>query len=137
MITFIVFMFFSTLFRPPAIHLGEVRTIELKDGRVVTGEVFSSDNGIYTLHTTSQGSVQIEKSTIRTIRPIAPPAPVSSGIAPDKRTGDGTAPQNKTQNDKDAIRRTPPLRNDPAQPKSTEDPSEMKAPVPADAAETC
>ena len=127
MITFIVFMFFSSLLRPPAIHIGEVRTIELKDGRIVTGEVFSSDNGIYTLHTTSLGNIQIEKSNIRAVRPIAP----------GKGTGDGTAPQNRILNDKDIMQRTPLLQNDPAQLKSTDEPPPVKIPASVGAAETC
>ncbi len=52
---------------------GELRVLELRDGRVITGEILSLKNGVYTLESDSLGTINIEASTIRAIR--AHPSP--------------------------------------------------------------
>jgi hypothetical protein len=47
---------------------GELRVVELIDGSVICGEIVSSEGGIYTLKTSTLGTVKIEESNIRTIR---------------------------------------------------------------------
>lgn len=47
---------------------GEVREIELRDGRVITAEILSLKNGVYTLKSDSLGTFNIEASKIRTLR---------------------------------------------------------------------
>ena len=52
---------------------GELRVLELRDGSVITGEILSLKNGVYTLESDSLGTINIEASTIRAIR--AHPSP--------------------------------------------------------------
>ena len=47
---------------------GDLRVVELIDGSVICGEIVSSEGGIYTLKTSTLGTVRIEESNIRTIR---------------------------------------------------------------------
>ena len=47
---------------------GELGQVELIDGSVICGEIVSSEGGIYTLKTSTLGTVRIEESNIRTIR---------------------------------------------------------------------
>ena len=54
---------------------GELGQVELIDGSVICGEIVSSEGGIYTLKTSTLGTVRIEESSIRAIR-FAPPAKV-------------------------------------------------------------
>jgi hypothetical protein len=48
---------------------GEKKVFELNDGSVITGELISLNNGTYTLKTESLGTIRIEASKIRAIRP--------------------------------------------------------------------
>ena len=54
---------------------GELGQVELIDGSVICGEIVSSEGGIYTLKTSTLGTVRIEESSIRAIR-FGPPAKV-------------------------------------------------------------
>ncbi|HUT69754.1 MAG TPA: hypothetical protein VMW89_03680 [Desulfatiglandales bacterium] len=47
---------------------GELGQVELIDGSVICGEIVSSEGGIYTLKTSTLGTVRIEESSIRAIR---------------------------------------------------------------------
>lgn len=47
---------------------GEIRELELNDGSIVTGEVVSLNNGLYTVKSGSLGTLHIEESKVRTIR---------------------------------------------------------------------
>jgi len=47
---------------------GELGQVELIDGSVICGEIVSSEGGIYTLKTSTLGTVRIEESKIRSIR---------------------------------------------------------------------
>ena len=47
---------------------GELGQVELIDGSVICGEIVSSEGGIYTLKTSTLGTVRIEESNIRAIR---------------------------------------------------------------------
>jgi hypothetical protein len=65
---------------------GDLRKIELQDGSVLTAEVLSLHNGVYTLHSSTLGTITVAASKIRAIRMSAPPpaapttpnAPISS-----------------------------------------------------------
>jgi hypothetical protein len=48
---------------------GEIKEIELKDGSIITGEVQSLVNGVYTIRTESLGTVKIDDSRVLAIRP--------------------------------------------------------------------
>jgi len=134
MLTFIVFMLFSGLFHTNESHAGEIRAVELKDGSVVTGEVVSLTNGKYTIHSSSLGTVLIEESKVRVIRPVAAPAPVNSGAPSDNRTEDVRALQDKMMNDKEIMSKIQSLQNDPEFMKILEDPEVMKAVTSGDTA---
>lgn len=47
---------------------GELGQVELIDGSVICGEIVSSEGGIYTLKTSTLGTVRIKVSSIRAIR---------------------------------------------------------------------
>jgi hypothetical protein len=47
---------------------GELGQVELIDGSVICGKIVSYEGGIYTLKTSTLGTVRIEESNIRTIR---------------------------------------------------------------------
>ncbi len=52
------------------VFAGEVREVELNDGSVICGEIVSSEGGIYTLKSSTLGTVKIEESKIRVIGPF-------------------------------------------------------------------
>jgi hypothetical protein len=65
------------------VFAGEVRQIELNDGSVISGEIIAFANGVYTIHSTSLGTIEIEDSKIKTIRsPSAEPAPKTTPTNP-------------------------------------------------------
>ncbi|HAM53296.1 MAG TPA: hypothetical protein DCP92_22330 [Nitrospiraceae bacterium] len=50
-----------------AARASEMRRIELTDGTVITGEIVSLSNGVYTVKSASLGTIQIQESKILTI----------------------------------------------------------------------
>ena len=65
---------------------GDLREIELRDGSVLTAEVRSLHNGVYTLHSSTLGTITVAASKIRAIRqstppPAAPPTPPNAHIS--------------------------------------------------------
>jgi len=131
--TILFFMLFSVLFLAQEIRAGEIRAIELKDGSVVTGEVVSLINGKYTIRSSSLGTVLIEESKVRVIRPVAAPVAANSALSNNK-TGDVSALQNKMMNDKEIMSKIESLQNDPEFMKILEDPEVMKAVTSGDTA---
>src|SRR5574341_1365277 len=63
----------------------EVREIELNDGSIVTGEVVSLSNGVYTIRAASLGTITIEESKVRSIRQKGAAAP-SSDVSAEVRS---------------------------------------------------
>ena len=57
---------------------GDLRKIELQDGSVLTAEVLSLHNGVYTLHSSTLGTITVAASKIRAIRMSAPPPAAST-----------------------------------------------------------
>ena len=53
---------------------GEIREIELHDGSVITAEILSLKNGVYTLKSDSLGTFNVKASKIRALR-LNPSAP--------------------------------------------------------------
>jgi hypothetical protein len=47
---------------------GDLREIELTDGSVISGEVLSLTNGVYTIRTESLGTLSVAEGRIRSIR---------------------------------------------------------------------
>ena len=58
---------------------GEMRDIVLHDGSLITAEIVSRHHGIYTVRSDSLGTITIQASKVRTIRPHAAAAP-SQGL---------------------------------------------------------
>ncbi|OGW38603.1 MAG: hypothetical protein A2X58_10080 [Nitrospirae bacterium GWC2_56_14] len=131
--TILFFMLFSFLFLAQESRAGEVRAIELKDGSIVTGEVVSLINGKYTIRSASLGTVLIEESKVRVIRPVAAPAAANSALS-NNNAGDVRALQDRMMNDKEIMSKIEALQNDPEFMKILEDPEVMKAVTSGDTA---
>lgn len=97
---------------------GEMRTIELIDGSIISGEVLSLRKGIYTIKSNSLGTISVEDSKIRTIRPVSA---VKTPAAESKALQEKMATNAEVM---DLIRS---LENDPDFKKVLEDPEIMKA----------
>jgi len=95
---------------------GEMRAIELTDGSIITGEITSLHNGIFTIKSGSLGTIKIEESKIRTIKMTS---------APD--TIEITTLQRKMLSDTEIMTLIQSLQNDPDFKKILEDPQIMKA----------
>ena len=99
----------------------EVREIELNDGSVVTGEVVSLSNGVYTVRTGSLGTITIEESRVRSIRQKGAAAP-SSDVSAEARSL-----QERMVKDQEIMSMIESLRTDPEFQKILQDPEVMKA----------
>ncbi len=106
---------------------GEIREIELKDGSVLTGEVVSLANGIYTIKSGSLGTIKLEESKVRAIREKAPAAAPASGSAKTDTAGDVRAIQEKMMSDKEIMALIESLRDNAEFKKLLDDPAVMKA----------
>jgi len=62
-----VFLVFLAL-AATRVNAAETREIELTDGSVITGEVVSLSGGIYTIRSTTLGTLRLEASKVRVIR---------------------------------------------------------------------
>ena len=51
-----------------SVFAGEVRQIELNDGSVISGQILSFIEGVYTINSSSLGTLQIADANIRAIR---------------------------------------------------------------------
>ena len=108
---------------------GEIGEVELIDGSVICGEIVSSEGGIYTLKTSTLGTVKIETSNIRTIR-FKPS--VKAERKEQKPTNTSTEAQVKAlqhliMGDQELVRMILSLLNDPEVQGILEDPSTIQA----------
>jgi hypothetical protein len=94
------------------------REIELRDGSIITGDVVSLSNGIYTIKSESLGTVKIEESKVNVIRPKSS----SQGTG-----GEARALQDKMMSDQEIMGMIQSLQNDPEFKKVLEDPDILKA----------
>jgi hypothetical protein len=109
-----------------SLHAGEIKEIILKDGSVITGDVVSLNNGIYTIKSDILGIIKLEESKVRAIQePSASGALNASSSGP--ATGDVNALQQKMMNDKEVMNLVQSLQNDPEFKTLLEDPKIMKA----------
>jgi hypothetical protein len=97
---------------------GGLREIELRDGSIITGDVISLSNGIYTIKSESLGTVKIEESKVNVIRQKSS----SQGAGDEARSL-----QNKMMNDQEVMSLIQSLQNDPEFKKILEDPDVLKA----------
>jgi len=98
---------------------GELREIQLSDGSVVSGEVLSLSGGIYTIKSDTLGTLRLEESKVRVIRPKSSPQ--------DNAGGDTKSLQEKMMSDQEIMGLIPSLQNDPEFKKIMEDSELMKA----------
>jgi hypothetical protein len=103
---------------------GGAREIELRDGSIITGDVVSLSNGIFTIKSESLGTVKIEESKVNVIRPKAS----SQGTGAVQNTGgEAWSLQNKMMNDQEIMGLIQSLQNDPEFKKILEDPDVLNA----------
>jgi len=104
---------------------GEIREIELSDGTIVSGEVLSLNKGIYTIKSDSLGTIKLDESKVRVIRPRSSPR---SADADRKNTGGAIQSlQGRMMSDQEIMGLVQSLQNDPEFKKIMEDPEIMKA----------
>lgn len=108
---------------------GEVREVELKDGSVICGEIVSFKGGIYTLKSSTLGTVKIEESKIRVIRfkPSVKTKGKQRNSAQTSSKAQVQALQQLMMGDKEIVSMILSLLNDPEVQKILEDPSITKA----------
>jgi hypothetical protein len=108
----------------------EVKEIELTDGSVITGEVLSLNNGIYTIRTGSLGTLTIKDSKVRSIS-------TPGSASPSRQSGqnsDVRSLQDKMMSDQEVMGMIQSLKDDPQFIKILEDPEIMNAVVSGDTA---
>ena len=119
---------FVLLFFLETIHAGEIKELILKDGSVITGEVISLSNGIYTIKSDILGVIKLEESKVRTIQEksstVNPSASPSSSAATAEEV---QTLQQKMMSDKEVMSLIQSLQNDPEFKTLLEDPKIMQA----------
>jgi hypothetical protein len=100
----------------------EIKEIELTDGSVITGEVLSLYNGVYTIRTGSLGTIKIDDAKVRSIRPQNAATSRQSD-----QTGDAKVLQDKMMSDQEIMGMIQSLKDDPQFTKILEDPEIMNA----------
>jgi hypothetical protein len=98
----------------------EMREIELSDGSVITGEVVSLSGGIYTVRSSTLGTLRIEASKVRVIRLPGSAAPRDAG-------SQAKSLEDKMLGDSDIMETIRVLQNDPDFQQILQDPEIMKA----------
>jgi hypothetical protein len=101
----------------------EIKEIELGDGSVITGEVVSLINGVYTIRTGSLGTLTIEDSKVRSIRM---PGSTSSS-RPSGPSSEAGYLRDKMMSDQEVMGMIQSLKDDPQFTKILEDPEIMHA----------
>lgn len=123
---FIISLSLMFCFLSGMVYAGEIKEIILKDGSVITGEVISLSNGIYTVKSDILGVIKLEDSKIRSIREKSSSANTSAFTASSAAT-EVQVLQQKMMNDKEIMSLIQSLQNDPEFKKLLEDPAIVKA----------
>lgn len=100
---------------------GQAQVIELTDGSVITGEVVSLADGVYTIRSESLGTAKLDAAKIRAIRSG------SSSGAGSVSSDEVKALTDKMTGDSDIMAKILSLRDDPDFKRALEDPAIMKA----------
>jgi hypothetical protein len=100
----------------------EIKEIELTDGSVITGEVLSLSSGVYTIRTSSLGTLKLDEVKVRTIRPQS-----TSSSRQSSQTSDVKSLQDKMMSDQEVMSMIQSLKDDPQFLKILEDPEIMNA----------
>jgi hypothetical protein len=103
---------------------GQMQEIELSDGSVVTGEVLSLSHGVYTIKSGVLGTIKLEKSKVKVIRPQS----ASRGdAAPNTVSNEMQTLQGRMMSDQEVMGLILSLQNDPEFRKILADPDILKA----------
>lgn len=105
---------------------GEIKEIVLKDGSVLTGDVISLNNGIYTIKSDILGIIKLEESKVRTIQEKSYTGNTRV-MSNSNASGEIQSLQQKMMSDKEVMILVQALQNDPEFKKLLEDPAFMKA----------
>jgi hypothetical protein len=120
LIWFVVFLFI-TIGNASA---GQMQEIELSDGSVVTGEVLSLSQGVYTIKSGVLGTIKLEKSNVKVIRPQS----ASRGeAAPNTVRNEIQTLQGRMMSDQEIMGLILSLQNDPEFRRILEDPDILDA----------
>jgi len=110
---------------------GDIREVELTDGSVITGEVLSLTNGVYTVKSETLGTMKIGESKIRAIREKDHGAAGSAQSGPTGSPASSNVPvkslQDKMMSDGEIMTMIKSLQSDRDFQKILEDPEVMKA----------
>jgi hypothetical protein len=102
------------------VNAAETREIELTDGSVITGEVVSLSDGIYTVRSATLGTLRIEESKVRVIR-------LQGSAAQNDAGSQAKSIQDKMLGDIEIMDTIRALQNDPDLQKILQDPEIMEA----------
>jgi len=127
---FFISIFSTILFAFSSSFAGEIKEVELKDGSVLSGEVLSLTNGVYTIRTESMGTVTIKDTTVRIIRPKG----ASASAPPSGHSSQVQSLQQSMMADQEVMSMIQSLKDDPAFQKAMEDPAIMQAVTAGDVA---
>ncbi len=104
----------------PVANAAETREIELTDGSLITGEVVSMSGGIYTVKSSTLGTLRIDKSRIRVIR-------LQGSAVPSDAGGQVKSIENKMLGNSEIMDAISALQNDPDFQKVLRDPKIIEA----------
>jgi hypothetical protein len=107
-------------------HAAEIKEIVLKDGSIITGEVVSLNNGIYTIKSDILGIIKLEEFKVRIIQEKSSSGNTNASSS-NSTAGEAQTLQQKMMSDKEVMSMIQSLQNDPEFKKLLEDPAFMNA----------
>jgi len=112
-----------------SVYASELREIELIDGSVISAEIVSFSDGVYTLKSGGLGTIQINESKIRVIRLKPHGATTGEPVSPSNTSisTETQALQRLMMNDKEIMSAILSLQNDPDFQEILQDPAIMNA----------
>jgi hypothetical protein len=117
----LIILIFLTFVAAAVVTAAETREIELTDGSVITGEIVSLSEGIYTVRSDTLGTLRIEGSKIRVIR-------MQGSAASQNNAGNQVKSlEDRMLADGEIMDMIHALQNDPDLQKALQDPEIMKA----------